>query len=66
MILVSHAPRGHPPTELDRLSHWASVDLGFSPGFPLPAEKAVAPHSSTLGWKLPWMEEPGGLQSVGS
>ena len=30
------------------------------------AEKAMAPHSSTPAWKLPWMEEPGGLQSVGS
>ena len=29
-------------------------------------EKAVAPHSSTLAWKIPWTEEPGGLQSVGS
>ena len=29
-------------------------------------EKAVAPHSSTLAWKIPWMEEPGGLQSMGS
>ena len=26
-------------------------------------EKAVAPHSSTLAWKIPWMEEPGRLQS---
>ena len=26
----------------------------------------MAPHSSTLAWKIPWMEEPGGLQSVGS
>ena len=26
----------------------------------------MAPHSSTLAWKLPWMEEPGGLQSMGS
>ena len=25
-----------------------------------------APHSSTLAWKIPWMEEPGGLQSIGS
>ena len=25
-----------------------------------------APHSSTLAWKIPWMEEPGGLQSMGS
>ena len=29
-------------------------------------EKAMAPHSSTLAWKIPWMEEPGGLQSMGS
>ena len=28
------------------------------------SEKAMAPHSSTLAWKIPWMEEPGGLQSV--
>ena len=30
------------------------------------AEKAMAPHSSTFAWKIPWMEEPGGLQSMGS
>ena len=29
-------------------------------------EKAMAPHSSTLAWKIPWTEEPGGLQSIGS
>ena len=29
-------------------------------------EKAMAPNSSTLAWKIPWMEEPGGLQSMGS
>ena len=29
-------------------------------------EKAVAPDSSTLAWKIPWTEEPGGLPSVGS
>ena len=29
-------------------------------------EKAVATHSSTLAWKIPWTEEPGGLQSMGS
>ena len=31
-----------------------------------PLEKAMAPHSSTLAWKIPWMEETGGLQSMGS
>ena len=30
------------------------------------SEKAMAPHSRTLAWKIPWMEEPGGLQSTGS
>ena len=29
-------------------------------------EKAMGPHSSTLAWKIPWTEEPGGLQSMGS
>ena len=29
-------------------------------------EKAIETHSSTLAWKDPWMEEPGGLQSMGS
>ena len=29
------------------------------------SEKAMAPYSSTLAWKIPWMEEPGRLQSMG-
>ena len=29
------------------------------------AEKAMAPHSSTLAWRIPWTEEPGGLRSMG-
>ena len=31
-----------------------------------PLEKAMAPHSSAFSWKIPWTEEPGGLQSMGS
>ena len=31
----------------------------------LHSEKAIAPHSSTLAWKIPWTEEPGRLQSIG-
>ena len=30
------------------------------------SEKAMAPHSSTFAWKIPWTEEPGRLQSMGS
>ena len=31
-----------------------------------PLEKEMAPHSSTLAWKIPWTEEPDKLQSMGS
>ena len=31
-----------------------------------PLEKGMATHSSVLTWKIPWAEEPGGLQSMGS
>ena len=31
-----------------------------------PLEKEMATHSTTLAWKIPWMEEPGRLQSMGS
>ena len=60
-------------------SPWDPMDCS-TPGFPvlqiLPLslgfaqihlpEKAMATHSSTLAWKIPWTEEPGGLQSMGS
>ena len=39
-------------------------NLPVTPG--VSSEKAMAPHSSTLAWKIPWMEEPGRLQSMGS
>ena len=35
-------------------------------GWEYPLEKEMAAHSSILAWKVPWMEEPGGLQSMGS
>ena len=41
-------------------------DLPFGGIFLQVTEKAMAPHSSTLAWKIPWMEEPEGLQSMGS
>ena len=31
-----------------------------------PLEKEMAAHSSILAWRIPWTEEPGGLQSIGS
>ena len=40
--------------------------FGFNPCQEGLLEKEVAPHSSTLAWKIPWTEEPGRLQSMGS
>ena len=38
----------------------------LSLGWEDPLEKEMAAHSRTLAWKIPWMEEPGRLQSTGS
>ena len=38
----------------------------LSLGLEDPLEKKIATHSSTLAWKIPWMEEPGRLPSMGS
>ena len=35
-------------------------------GWEDPLEKGIAIHSSILAWRIPWTEEPGGLQSMGS
>ena len=39
---------------------------GLIPGSGRSLEKEMATHSSTLAWKIPWTEEPGRLQSMGS
>ena len=41
-------------------------DPGFIADWEDPLEKEMAAPSSTLAWEIPWMEEPGGLQSMGS
>ena len=41
-------------------------DLGSIPGWEDPLEEGVATHSRILAWRIPWTEEPGGLQSTGS
>ena len=47
------------------LSTYASYWGQFCMGFICYLEKAMAPHSSTLAWKIPWTEELGRLQSMG-
>ena len=41
-------------------------DLGLNPGLGRSLEKGMATHSGILAWRIPWTEEPGGLQSMGS
>ena len=41
-------------------------DTGLIPYGEIPLEKAMATHSSILALRIPWMEEPGVLQSIGS
>ena len=41
-------------------------DVGLIPGLGRSLEKGMATHSSILAWRIPWTEEPGGLQSMGS
>ena len=57
-----------PALGVQNLSRWTTM-LG-SPSIQYfktaQAEKATATHSGTLAWKIPWTEEPGGLQSMGS
>ena len=52
------------------LTIWAFVgkviSLLFKTLFRYVMEKAMSTDSSTLAWKIPWTEEPGGLQSMGS
>ena len=40
-------------------------DVGSTPGWDNPLEECMATHSSILAWRIPWTEEPGGLQSMG-
>ena len=59
-------------TEANKINYLSKVlqlvmaALGFEPHCVQFPEKAMATHSSTLAWKIPWTEEPGRLQSMGS
>ena len=47
-------------------STFSAGDLGSIPELGRSLEKEVASHSSILAWRIPWWEEPGRLQSMGS
>ena len=58
--------KGFPGSSDSKVSGCNSGDLGSIAGWENPLEKEMATHSSTLAWKIPWIEEPGRLQSMGS
>ena len=53
-------------TQWERIHKQMQETQVQSLGWEDPLEKEIAPHSSTLAWKIPWTEEPGRLQSMGS
>ena len=57
---------GFPNSSDGKESTCNTGDLGSIPGLGNPLEKEMATHSSILAWRIPWTEEPGGLQSMGS
>ena len=56
---------GFPGSSDGKESAFNAGDPGSIPGLEDPLEKEMATHSSILAWKIPWTEEPGGLQSMG-
>ena len=48
-----------------KASTYNAGDLGLIPGSGRSSGERMATHSSILAWKIPWTEEPGGLQSTG-
>ena len=55
-LLVAQTVKNFPAMQETRVRSLSQED---------PLEKEMATHSSTLAWKIPWMEEPGGLQPMG-
>ena len=58
--------RGFPGGSDGKGSACSAGDPGSIPGLGRPLEKEMATHSSVLAWKIPWTEDPGRLQSMGS
>ena len=56
---------GFPGRSGGKASALNAGDPGLIPGLGRSLEKAMATHSSILAWRIPWMEELGGLQSTG-
>ena len=64
--IVAQEPEGLPRRLSVKNPPASAGEAGSSLGWDCPLEEEMAPHSSILAWEIPWMEEPGGLQSMGS
>ena len=64
MILLP-GEMGFPHGSVGKLSACNAGDPGLIPGLGRSLEEGMATHSSILAWRIPWTEEPGGLQSMG-
>ena len=62
----AHAYLRFPHSSVGKESACNTGDPGLIPGSGSPMEKEIAAHSSILAWRIPWTEEPGRLQSMGS
>ena len=56
---------GFPHSSVGKESACNAGDLGWIPGSGRAPGEGMAPYSSILSWRTPWIEEPGGLQSTG-
>ena len=65
LVQASHQ-RGFPGGSEGKESSCNAGDLGLIPGWEDALENRMSTHSSILTWEIPWTEEPGGLQSMGS
>ena len=66
LVMLLYTSWGFPCGSDSKMSACNAGDLGSVLGWEDPLEKEMAAHSSTLARKIPWMEEPGRLQSMGS
>ena len=64
-MLPNYSDVGFPSGSVGKESACKAGDPGSIPGSGRSLEKGMATHSSVLAWRIPWTEEPGGLQSVG-
>ena len=76
IFLRVYKPQSLYPFIVQRLPWWLRAsepasacnagDLGSIPGWEDPLEEEMATYSGIIAWKMPWTEEPGGLQSIRS